>query len=284
MEAKRIDLKEWEYFGEGGSSTSYIYRMDGNIVLKLNNKGIPAAVTEKEYLASRSFNEAGFPSPDIYDFVTDGERFGYTSRRIKGKMSYARILCQEPDRVDELARKFADLALQIHRTSADRSKTADARKCLCEKMGDLSYIPEDVAAAVMKRLESVGGDSTCLHGDLNPGNLISFEGTNCWIGVNEFTYGDPFLDIATMHIMCNYLPAKTVARLYHAPQRLMKKFFVSFKQAYFGEAWDSETVKTHIMDASIVKFCAAAASKPEYTDILIPLVRGQRLLLWLKRL
>ena len=65
MEASRINLKEWEYYGEGGSSTSYVNKLNGNIVLKLNNKEIPAGTTEKEYLASKSFYETGLPSPAI---------------------------------------------------------------------------------------------------------------------------------------------------------------------------------------------------------------------------
>lgn len=280
MEAIRIDLKEWEYFGEGGSSTSYVKKLDGNIILKLNNKDISVAATEKEYLASKAFKEAGFPSPEIYDFVTDGERFGYTGQRIKGKLSYARTISQEPDSVERLASRFAALALEMHHTRADVSKMTSASQNLLNAMGDLSYVPEDVAESVRRCFSSLSADSACLHGDMNPGNLISFEGRDNWIGVNEFAYGDPYLDVATMHIICNYLPSRTVKELYHADKKTMKRFFTAFKKAYFGENWNSAEVETHIKNASIVKFCAAAATKPEYADILVPLVRGQ----WLKLL
>lgn len=277
MEAKIIDQADWEYFGEGGSSTSYINKKDGNIVLKLCNRDIPSSSVLKEYLASKSFNEAGFPSPAVYDFVTDGERFGYTGQRIKGKVSYARILSQEPDSIEKLAGSFAKLALELHRTPADTSKMTDACDNLLETMGDLSYVPEDVAEIVRRRLSSIRKDPACLHGDMNPGNLITFEGKDSWIGVNEFTYGDPYLDIATMHILCNYLPAKSVSHLYHTDRRLLRKFFKAFKKAYFGQEWNSKEIKSRIENASIVKFCAAAASRPEYTRTLIPLVRGQRI-------
>ncbi|MBP9992334.1 MAG: phosphotransferase [Bacteroidales bacterium] len=283
MEATRIDLAEWEYFGEGGSSTSYINKKDGNIVLKLCNKDIPATSVLKEYQAARSFNEAGFPSPAVYDFVTDGERSGYTAERIKGKISYARTLSQEPDSVENLARRFATLALELHRTPADVSKMTNARENLLNAMGDLSYVPEDVAEAVRKRFSSIREETACLHGDLNPGNLITFEGKDRWIGINEFAYGDPYLDIATMHIICNFLPAKSVSDLYHTDRSTLRKFFIAFKKAYFGENWDSKETNARIMDAAIVRFCAAAASNPGYTDILVPLVRGRRIMFLIKR-
>ena len=284
MEVQRINPADWEYFGEGGSSTSYIKKMDGNIVLKLNNADIPAEATEKEYLASKSFNEAGFPSPAIYDFVTDGERYGYTGQRIKGKISYARILSQEPGRRDELADRFASLALELHRTKADITKMDDARENLVKAMGDMSYLPDDVADAVRKCLSSISDGDSCLHGDMNPGNLVTFEGRDQWIGVNEFAYGDPYLDLAAMHVICYILPSKTVSRLYHADQGNLRAFFKAFKKAYFGADWNSKDVEAHIKDAAIVRFCAAAASRPEYLKILIPLVRGRKLRFLISRL
>ena len=118
MRAEIINLSEWEYFGEGGSSTSYSKKGGENLILKLNNKNIPQETTEKEYLASKAFNEAGFPSPATHDFVTDGERFGYTTERINGKLSFARILSQEPDSIERLAKRFASLAQSLHSTPA----------------------------------------------------------------------------------------------------------------------------------------------------------------------
>lgn len=277
MKAQLIDLSEWGYFGEGGSSTSYTKKVGENLVLKLNNRDIPVEITENEYLASKAFHEAGFPSPAIFDFVTDGERFGYTSQRINGKQSFARLLSQETGSAERLARRFAALARDLHGTAADATKMSSARERLLKSIGDLSFVPEDVAAAVRKCFSSIGDDAMCLHGDMNPGNIISFEDRDNWIGVNEFAYGDPFLDIATMHIICYFLPAKYVKRLYHAGQSQLRLFFTFFKKAYFGNGWDSKEVEARIWDAATVKFCAAAATKPEFVSLLIPLVRRNRL-------
>lgn len=284
MDASIINLNDWEYYGEGGSSTSYIYKKDGNIVLKLNNKDIPVETTEKEYLASKAFHETGLPSPAIYEFVTDGERFGYTGQRIKGKLSFARILSQEPESIESLAQRFAQRALEVHHTQADTAKTADARAILLEKIERLQSLPYDVLESVKKRAASVADAPTLLHGDMNPGNLITFEGRDCWIGVNELTHGDPLLDIATIHILCNFLPRKTVAHLYHADQRVLRSFYKAFLKTYFANNAESEEILNHIHDAAIVKFCAAAADKPEYLSLLIPLVRGQKARFALRRM
>lgn len=283
MEILKINLNDWEYYGEGGSSTSYMNKLDGNIVLKLNNKAVSAETAEKEYLASKFFFEMGLPAPAVYDFVTDGERFGYTGQRVKGKLSFARILSQEPDEVENLAQRFARQSIDLHSTRADVTKMKDAREMLLEKMGDFQGLPADVAESVKKRLTSIADAQTILHGDLNPGNLITFEGRDSWIGVNELTYGDPFLDIATMHIICHFLPGKTVSRLYHASQGRLKTFYKAFLKSYFGEKWESEEIRNHIRDAAIVKFSALAVAKPEYSSLLVPLVRGQKVRFMIRR-
>ena len=272
-----IDLAEWEYFGTGGSGKSYTKKVGANLVLKLNDSDIPVETTEKEYLASKSFNEAGFPSPVVYDFVTDGERYGYTSQRINGKLSFARMLSQEPENIDSLAARFASMARDLHCRPADMDKMTDAREQLLKAVGDLSFVPEDVADAIRKCFLLISDDKVCLHGDMNPGNVISFEGKDCWIGVNEFSYGDPFLDMATMHILCYFLPAKVTESLYHMSQGCLKQFFKAFKKSYFGNGWDSEEIEAHIKAAAMVKFCAAASENPDYAAILIPLVRGRKL-------
>lgn len=283
MEVSRINLNDWEYYGEGGSSTSYINKLDGDIVLKLNNKGNPAESAGKEYMASKAFFEMGLPCPAIYDFVTDGERFGYTGQRIKGKLSFARILSQEPDNVECLAQRFARQALDLHRVLADVTKMTDVRDIFLEKIGRLQNVPDDVKEAVKKCFSSLVDAKTILHGDMNPGNLITFEGRDLWIGVNELTYGDPFLDIATMHIICYFLPGKTVSHLYHADQGRLRSFYKAFVKAYFAEKWESEEIWSHIHDAAIVKFSAMADGKPEYQSLLVPLVRGRKFRFMIRR-
>ena len=37
MQAKLIDLSEWEEFGEGGVGKTYSHKTDDSIILKLNN-------------------------------------------------------------------------------------------------------------------------------------------------------------------------------------------------------------------------------------------------------
>lgn len=277
MEAKKINIDEWSYLGAGGTATSYGNKYDGKLFLKLNNKGYPVAATVEEYNAQSLFPELGLPFPAVYDFVTDGERYGYTGERVKGKMSFARILSQEPDRMEELCSRFASMTKDFHSTPADTARMQDLRKYLEKEMGDFSYVPADVAEKVRGYIGELGRERTCLHGDLNPGNVISFEDKDYWIGVNSLIYGDPYWDVADMYVLCYCLPQSVVSESYHLETGVFRSFYSLFRKKYFGAEWNSPFVEARISRAAMIKCCAMVRKDPAAAVYIVPLIRGKRL-------
>ena len=288
MKAKKINIEEWEYLGEGGTAVSYSNKTDGRIFMKLNRKGYPEEAAYDEYNASIVFNRLGLRTPEVYDFVTDGERFGYTGDRLAGKMSYARTISLYPERTDELCRRFAEISKALHSTKADVTEMKSLGQYLKEMLGDLSYVPADVAQKVKCYLGELSDAGTCLHGDLNPGNVISDGREDYWIGVNAPVYGDPYWDIADMHVLCYCIPPKTVKELYHNDVSDLRAFFTVFKRYYFGESWDSPEVGERIAHAAMVRCCALIRKNPETAYFYVPLIRGKKLLyrvrLWISEI
>ena len=277
MEAKKINLDEWGYYGEGGTAVSFCNKHDGNLYLKLNKAGHPEHLTREEYLASKYFSEIGLPAPKVYDFVTDGERFGYTGERIKGKVSFARILSQEPGRLEELAFKFAAMAKELHRTKADTSRMKSCLQYYKEYLGDLSFVPSDVADRIREYLTEFEDTPFYLHGDMNPGNVINFEGRDYWIGINSLMFGDSCWDLATMYIIANCLPAKHVKKIYHMSPAQCRKFFEAFKKHYSGNSCNDPATEKRIHDAAMIKCCALIKSDPGCSSLYLPLIRGNKL-------
>lgn len=277
MEAKLINIDEWSYLGAGSTATSYGNKYDGKLFLKLNNKGYPVEATVEEYNTQRVFSDLGLPFPKVYDLVTDGERYGYTAERVKGKMSFARILSQEPERMEELCSRFTEMAKAFHSTPADTAKMLDLKEYLKGEVGDLSYVPADVAEKVKGYIEELGGGRTCLHGDLNPGNLICYEDKDYWIGANTLIYGDPYWDVADMYVLCRCTPGSDIEELYHMKAGVFKSFYDMFKKKYFGEEWNSPSVEERIRHAAMVKCCSLVRKDPSKARYIIPLIREKRL-------
>lgn len=274
MEAKKIDLNEWGYYGEGGTATSFCNKRDGNLYLKLNKSGYPEQLTREEFLASKLFGEMGLPTPPVYEYVTDGDRFGYTGERVKGKISFARILSQDLGRMEEIAGRFAAMAGNLHKTKADTSRMKSCLEHFTGYLGDMSFVPSDVADRIREYLKEFSDEPFCLHGDMNPGNVINFEGHDYWIGINSFMYGDPFWDMATMYIIANCMPAKAVRKLYHLSPSQYRKFFDAFGKHYFGDTWNSPQIRNRIRNAAKVKCCALIKKDPGNASLYVPFIRG----------
>ena len=276
MEAKRIKLEEWSYLGAGSTATSYSNKYDGNLFLKLDYKGYPVESTIEEYKAQSVCMELGLPFPKVYDFVTDGERYGYTGERVKGKMSFARILSQEPGRMDELCTKFTEMVKEFHQTPVDDTRMRSLKVKLQEE--NLSHFPADVAAKIKGYIDELDGGRTFLHGDLNPGNVICYEDKDFWIGTTSLLYGDPFWDLADMYVLCHCTPGAVVEESYHVSPKVLKSFYTLFKKKYFGDTWDSPEVNERIRHAAMIKCCLKLKEDPAASGYVVPLVRERRLL------
>ena len=70
-----IDIADYEVAGAGANGLSYNHKTDPDLMLKLYNPGKRQQALS-EMLVARKVYEAGIPSPEPGDFVTDGERYG----------------------------------------------------------------------------------------------------------------------------------------------------------------------------------------------------------------
>lgn len=276
MEAEKINLAEWIRFGEGNNGQSYYHATDDTIVLKLNDSSWTEERSLEEFNQSRSVYELGVISPKLYSFVTDGERFGYTIERIKGKRSFSRMIADEPSRIPELAARFAAMARKLHSLQCDTSVFQSALAQRKAMIDNCEVLPDDVRA----RLEEICGvfdpaACTCLHGDFHPGNLISGEGGDYWIDLGGFSYGDPLIDIATLYLVAHYTPAGTLDRIFHVRRRSICKFVDEFLKCYYGEKLDG-TMMEKVRSAALFRAGLAICSQPRSAFIFVPLIRGQK--------
>jgi len=116
---KKINLEEWESFGDGGYGESFYHKTDDSVILKLNKTSVSAAKAQEEFRRSKAVYDMGIPSAEPYEFVTDGERYGMIVQRIQGKESFGRILADHPERLEELAGITAESALPSGREAQD---------------------------------------------------------------------------------------------------------------------------------------------------------------------
>jgi uncharacterized protein (TIGR02172 family) len=228
-----INLDDYIQSGEGGMALTYNHK-DGKTLAKLFMKGMGAETAGREFLVNKTVYEMGILTPKPIRLVTDGERFGAEYELIRNKRSFARIISQEPDQLEPLSLRFAQLAREIHQTPADTNRLPSMKELIKAQIVRYTDVPADVREKALQFLESVPDTPTCLHGDLHIGNIITDGDRTLWIDVGDFAYGVPEWDLGMMFYSSNYMSEQRAISIFHLPIEVLRKHWAVFAKAYFG--------------------------------------------------
>ena len=276
MEAEVINLDDWYASGRGGYADSYFHKKDESLILKLNFNEYPAEKAYEEYSRSRAVFELGVPCPEPVAFVTDGERYGLISRRIVGKKSLTRIMSEDPSRTDEMARKLAGMAKELH----SRPCNTDFFESLSDRyrraIDRCPQFPDDVREKLRSCLDEMKPCTTCLHYDLHPGNVITAGGSDYWIDLGDFGYGDPDLDFGILIVLSEWTPKMVLDDLLHISRKQCRRFTKLYGEYYYGEQFHNPELLRKLYHAALLRYAYALTFSEGSIAPLICIFRGQR--------
>lgn len=230
---ERINLDDYIQTGEGGTAITYSSK-DGKTLAKLYNPGFEADRARAEFLTSRTVFGLGIPTPEPYRLVTDGERFGAEYELIKDKRSFARIISQEPGRLEEISVTFARLARELHAKQADTTRLHSYKQVLKRFYLEKEMVPEDYRQRALNFIEQVPDATTCVLGDLHIGNIITDGKRILWIDLGEFAYGVPEWDLGIYWRMTHMTDARQADYLVHLTPETLAAHWDIFYPAYLG--------------------------------------------------
>lgn len=230
---QKIELSDYTRSGEGGTAVSYTHKTR-NTLAKLYNPGFEADRAKAEFHTARAVFEMGIPTPEPYRLVTDGERYGAEYELIKGKRSFTRIISEEPERLQEISLTFAEWARRLHATPVPPGRLRSYKEVLIQFYKEKTLVPEAYKQKALAFLETVPDTTTCLHGDLQIGNIITDGERTLWIDVGEFSHGTPEWDISIMWIMGVRMGEERANSLFHLTSEQMRAHWNFFLPAYLG--------------------------------------------------
>lgn len=230
-----IDLNDYIRTGEGANGASYNHKTDPSIMLKLYFRNFEAA--EKELELARKVYDAGIPTPEPGDLVTDGKQTGIRFRRIEGKKSYSRACGDEPERAEEFGREFAQLCKRLHAVHLDTSQFENVKDRLYRMLADNPFFTPEQKEKIHAFIAAAPEGDTAIHGDLQFGNGIFTDNngvhTQYFIDLGDFCYGFPMFDIGMVYLCCCLNDESWTLEVNHMTNATAARFWDAFAQEYF---------------------------------------------------
>ncbi len=243
MEPVKIDLSEYVHSGEGANGESFFHRTDPSIMLKLYNTSAPTDIIINEMELSHKVYDAGLPVPRPGDLVTDGERIGIRFERIRGKVSFSRAVGNEPERVEEYARRFAALCKKFHSFHMDRTIFEDVKEVDKKLLAANPFFTEEEKEKIAAFIDAAPDGDAPYHGDLQYSNaVIDADGNEFFIDLGDFAVGHPYFDLGMVLLCTVYDDEEFIRETFHMTKAAALEFWKYFVKGYFGEDADVDEV------------------------------------------
>ena len=230
---EQINLADWTQIGEGGMGKVYKNNTDPSKMLKLSKFANNKEEMLDEYELSHYAMGVGLPTPEVYDFVTDGTHYGYTGELIRNKKSLCRIIADDPTKLEEMAHLFTTYVLKLHSIEADTTKVKSRMEYNINNLRKIKYLKPETLQGIIDEIQNIPETSTLLHGDLHFGNLITTGEKQYWIDLGKLRYGNPILDISQFHFVFVYLPI-VCKNIFHLTAKQVEAFYNAFVNEYYG--------------------------------------------------
>lgn len=228
-----IRMDDYILAGEGGTAKAYKHK-DGKTLVKLFNETFRPEDASEEYLTSCIVYDLGIPTPKPIRLITDGVHYGAEYEYMPNKRSFSRVIKDEPERMEEIAGIFARMTRAIHAKAADTSRVRSAKERFVQFYQHADHVPSYYRERALAFLEGVPDAPYCLHGDLQPGNVITNGELTQWIDVGEFSHGVPEWDLCIFWHMTHNMSAEGTDFLFHLSPATMTAFWDLFLPAYLG--------------------------------------------------
>jgi uncharacterized protein (TIGR02172 family) len=123
---------------------------------------------------------------------------------------------------------------ELHAVKADAARMRSFKQMMVRFYQETDVIPKDYSRRILDFLEKVPESETCIHGDLQIGNIISDGRRKLWIDVGEFAYGVPEWDLGTVYEFSHLANAKLTDFLFHLQPETLAAHWDIVLPAYLG--------------------------------------------------
>ena len=191
---RQLSVEGCEVIGVGGVGT--VYRLDGDTIIKVFREGTTIEEVRREITMSKEAFVMGMPTAISFDVVRLGSQYGLVYELLQADTLSACIK-REPERIDEFARKYAELFHQLHAIEVPGGSSVP---CAIERERQQirhirRYFPQESIDLMLRIVDAIPDTNRLLHLDLQTKNAMVQNGELMLIDMGEVGYGHPLLDL-----------------------------------------------------------------------------------------
>ena len=194
---RRLSLDGAELIGQGANGK--VYRINDDTIVKvyLNPDSFGDIQRERD-LAKKAF-VLGIPTAISYDIARVGEGYGTVFEMLNAK-SFAKLIAEEPDKIDYYAGLSVDLLKKIHGTIVKRGDMPDMKEVALKWAEfDKDYLPKETGDKLYEMVNAVPQDDHMMHGDYHVKNVMMQDGEVLLIDMDTLCVGNPVFELGSMY-------------------------------------------------------------------------------------
>ena len=191
---REIDVTDCEIIGKGGNGT--VYRIDEDTIVKVYRPSVSLAQIEREREFAKTALINGVPCVIAYDVVKCGDSYGIVFEMLKSD-TLGHAMSREPEKFEEYVEKFVALAKEMHGAKFKEGSLTNIKTVLHGRVPNLAkWCSEDEMKLIDSLIDELPDESSLIHGDFHPGNIMIQDGELVIIDMPEVTMGAKIWDLA----------------------------------------------------------------------------------------
>ena len=249
---KNLDMSKYKEFGGSFLSKSFNSN-DGDSMMKLYGPYVPHRMVAQEKVIARAVMKFGIPTPLVGTIYKDGDNMAVDFERIEGKISYSRMIANNPDCLEEVTIRFAKMCKELHSKPCDTTIFPSRKSTYRNTIAISKYFNDEEKAKALAFLDAVPDETTCLHGDCQMSNVITTGKEDLWIDLADFSYGSPMFDMGMWYFLSKLGTEENAHKVFNFGKDLLDRIWDIFVREYFGA---DTPEKVAAVEAEVQKFAA----------------------------
>ena len=229
---RSIRLEDCKVLGAGGHGK--VLRLNDDTIVKLFYAGDSIVDIKREQDYAKKAFVMGIPTAIPFDIVRCEDMYGLVFELMNADI-VSSYLNQHPDRLQEVAVKYAQTLKQLHSTPVAPNALSSTKELYHTRIEGLrAYMTDEEVDTIHRINDAIPEGNTVVHGDFHPKNVMIQDGELVLIDMADLTAGHPLYDLGSM-ALTHHLPTdERIENITDMKAEMVRKLWRLFLSNYLG--------------------------------------------------